>query len=676
MVILNAVTKPGSLLILLILTCISVGYAQEEPLLLPGPKGVAIMAYQLFETPTTGDVVRRLPSSQQKVIIYKRAQGENDFRQIATLHFPASATEMQNRLGEKGVEILSRRFGTRDMGVAYDLIQKYSVDTLGLTLSLPPIQKAFGMLYIDSTWKKGDKVTYKFQRVNASGTNQTLGMELVDGSYFGYDLKFQLQHHSTLDSSSVASFVAKVQPGDNVPQHAVLYVRDEKTDQFSVVDTALINRKSLDSAVVSFSRTTLPKSHIVWYTRPMDIVGNVGLPSDTMFAISYQKEQVRTIENLAVTDTLNGLFLQWEKLPEVALYTSIQILKSRQMGRDYIVLDTIAASENTYLDRKVIPGTNYYYKVRPLLVSLPTIEPLLFRDAMGYKDFEEAVLPNAPQGLQAAVKEDVVELNWLSNPGLNLFGYYILRGTNLKNLRVIAGPIKEQQFIDTTLAKGFTGQYIYALQVMDNAQNMSDTSSGATVFVKQPASLFSPGGIQARRTDDGVSLNWENTRTKDNSIVGYMIYRRLKEKTEYELLNQQPVPLPSFVDSSAFPLKQYEYVVSSIDQWGNQSVLSPLATIEADVKGVLRSPALVSLRSTSKGIELAWPEPLDIQNKAFVIYRKTMGGDFEQIAVTKPSAGKYLDQKAEVGTLYQYALSVRIDDIEGAKGESFMIRRK
>src|SRR5690625_7541712 len=84
---------------------------------------------------------------------------------------------------------------------------------------------------------------------------------------------------------------------------------------------------------------------------------------------------------------------------------------------------------------------------------------------MGYKAFDENQVPETPQGLQVAPGEKGVELQWKPNPELNLHGYYILRGTSKRNIRLLAGSIRYYKYVDYILLIGFKGQYIYDLQI-------------------------------------------------------------------------------------------------------------------------------------------------------------------------------------------------------------------
>lgn len=662
---------------LIVFATASIVCAQEQEALIPGPKGVAISAFQFYEYPELAKDKWGFPSPEQKIIVSKSAMGKEKFKQVTSLNFPASAMGMNSRLDQDSRKIITDRLGTTDMGKVYDLIRKYGADTLGMTLAIPEIQVALGLLYIDSTWKKGDKVTYRFERVDAvTGAKKVLQTVDIDGQYKSYNLDFKLDKHHISDSTAMASFVATVKPGTDLPNRGYLYLSENNKDTFTVADSNYINRISPDSVTIAFLRSTVPGSQWSCYVRSIDIAGNMSAPSDTLHGISYRKEQVLPIENLTVTDTLKALLLRWKPLPKIALYSSVQILKSRQTDRDFVLVATVSPRDTAYLDENVISGTNYYYKVRPATVPIQGLRELQYRDAMGYKAYEEGLLPAAPQGLNVQPGEKGIELTWLPNPDLNLFGFFVLRGTTLKNLQVVAGPVKEHQFVDTAIAAGYNGQYVYALQVMDQAQNMSDTSAAMAISVRQPAVIFSPNNLQARReAGEAVYLRWENTRSKDNTIVGYMIYRRKQGEDAFEPLNDRMVMRPDYTDSSALSLNHYEYAVTSIDTWGNQSVLSPLATVRAVDNHLLRAPDAVSLRSTSEGIEISWPKLLENGGKSYGIYRKEINGSFQRITIANPSQGSYIDKDAVKGRLYQYAVSVIYNEAESDKSEPLFIRK-
>src|SRR5690606_1263460 len=64
----------------------------------------------------------------------------------------------------------------------------------------------------------------------------------------------------------------------------------------------------------------------------------------------------------------DAIALTWKPLKKSALYTGIEISKSRIRDSGYVVLDTVSGQEVLYLDKKILKGSAYYYRIRPLLL--------------------------------------------------------------------------------------------------------------------------------------------------------------------------------------------------------------------------------------------------------------------------------------------------------------------
>lgn len=657
--------------------CISINMnAQEQPNLIPEPKGVVISGESLGYFTIKGDEVV-LPSPDEKVNIYKSDQGKGKYKKIGEFKFPESSKELEEELSQKNRKGLLQYFKVNDINTVYNLIRKHGIDTLGLGYMLPEVRKALGVLFVDPSWKKGDKVDYKFEKLKADGQEELVKIISINGDYQKYSHQFKIKNHWTTDTIAGVTFAASNSSEKSVPVYGELMSYDSSKNKFIKSDTTFVVRHDKDSISAFFNKKVKPMEQIILYMRTLDLAGNYGPSSDTLYTMNVNKSKIAGMKNLKVTDTIDGLLMQWEQLPKTKVYSGIQILKSRQLGSDYVPLDTLATSATSYMDKKVIPGSNYYYKIRPILIPLPDIKPLVFTEIMGYKSFPENEIPETPQGLKATSGKKGVKLSWKPNPELNLHGYYILRGTTKRNLRLVSGPIKEYTYTDTTMSKGYTGQYTYAIQVMNAAQNFSDTSSVASIFVKSPRKITSPGGINARRSNDQVNIEWENTRIKDNSIIGYVLYRKEKGDEKYQVLNKEPIELPSFTDSETDPLKSYKYVVSSIDGWGNQSAVSTTVEISPDIKGQLKPPLRFSLRNLNDGIKISWVEPRNINDKKYIIYRKTTKeNSYKKIGEVNPADTKFIDKRTSKGELYQYVISTAKKDLEGEKGDSEIIKRR
>jgi hypothetical protein len=76
-----------------------------------------------------------------------------------------------------------------------------------------------------------------------------------------------------------------------------------------------------------------------------------------------------------------------------------------------------------------------------------------------------------------------------------------------------------------------------------------------------------------------VNLNWQAPDSSNDPIVGYHVYRAPSGSTAYALLNSTLVTGTSYVDSTVQSGKSYDYIVTSVDAQGNESVPSNAITV-------------------------------------------------------------------------------------------------
>src|SRR5690606_32109049 len=79
-------------------------------------------------------------------------------------------------------------------------------------------------------------------------------------------------------------------------------------------------------------------------------------------------DEIELITEFRAKAETDAIALAWKPLKKSALYTGIEISKSRVPDSGYVVLDTLSGQEISYLDRKILKGSAYYYRIRPLLL--------------------------------------------------------------------------------------------------------------------------------------------------------------------------------------------------------------------------------------------------------------------------------------------------------------------
>ncbi|MEO5681564.1 MAG: fibronectin type III domain-containing protein [Chitinophagaceae bacterium] len=646
---------------------------------IPGPNGVFVYAT---------DSARRTqkPSVNQSYIIFKEEKKGAGFKKMAALNFPATAAELEKRMGIELLQSILQQRKLRSAQDLYDQLKRGRFDTLGIFSLASPVLEALGMLYIDHTVTTADpSVSYRL--VGVYNGNEHLQYQLGLGAV-QYDAmpSFKKYRATINDSAAMVTWYATRQKA----AYATVFTNagtDSET-KFNPGAQQFIYVKK-DTLFVTYTTRTTPGKKLVAYLQPEDLAGNRGEASDTVHLLAIGFNDRVSIENLTAKDTLGSVRLTWKSLPAKAWCSGIEVLKSRFATTDYVVIDTLPITAVEYRDRHTISGNIYYYQLRPLLFDLPQkgrITPATVN--VRTIALQQKII--APQGLQLALHSNAaVRLNWLPNAELNIFAYYILRGTARANMQVISPAIRDTVFIDSLKGVNTGTTYLYAVAAVDMNMQWSDTSAPVAMQSPRASLATAPGGIQARASAQGVRLTWNNVAITDASVTGYLLYRRNKGETYFIQLNKTPLPGTYFTDSSSLPAGDYEYGCSAVDAWNHVSILSPLASVHL-VSGnngtiSLSPPAVFVLRNAKEGIEIKLPatatatgEKIYAQtNTRYNLYRRLVTEKtFRKIGAMAPGQSSYTDRQVIKDQLYAYTVSLQQEQEESNRSAEKSIRRK
>lgn len=654
---------------LALFTMQAIAQTSSNLLILPGPKHTLVwLVSDNLEKPDIGVSWN----------IYRADGGSDNFKEVGKISFPSSSAQLQIMLGTEKSAIVLDQLRVSNMESAYKTLTEHGLDTLGLLIMDIHILQAVGLAFIDESRNPSFPSVYRFDQIK-NGTVQTSLTEKVDGNLPEYPVRFRAEKYHASDSVVTTSWNGSYPQSEIGIFYVNIFKKENKENDFQPVSRKLLSRVGeTDSCTVTFGEDVQKGNFLSYYMQIEDLAGNLGAPSDTIYLLAVDDRKLPVMKNFLVTDTLDGMFLTWDKLPENALFTGIQILKSRQTETDFIVVDTIAADLTSYLDDKVIPASTYYYKIRPILFNLPSGDPYPFADAVGYKESRgDSPHPNTPTGVSAQLTPSGIEVSWQRSSEPDLFGYMVLRGISSKNMEVIEPSVKDYSYVDTTFSRAYSGQYHYAVQAVGLNQLLSDTSEVVSVGVTQPIVLSPPGGITARRVSEGVSLLWDDVMQKDNKVSGFMLYRRKSGTKDYHNLNSVPLLLPYYMDTTAIKTESYDYAVATNDAWGNQSVLSPNVMVISDNSNILQPPLQLNIRNLNAGIDLSWPQDVKhIEGKSFIVYRREIGTtSFSKISEVQSGQSNFLDINVKSNILYEYAISVKYKNSEGQKNVPVSIRR-
>ncbi|HRP56739.1 hypothetical protein [Agriterribacter sp.] len=627
---------------------------------LPGPDGTFIYTWDS----TQADLV---PVKDKVFIVSKDQNGTGRFKKIASVQFPPSSEILSEKLGPLLLTELLQQSKLRSAEDLYALLSAGKFDTLGFYLMNTDVLSAIGVLYFDKTEKNNPGTGYQLEVEKDGVTHLLFRKYLRDITYTPFP-EFKKYSMSATDSSVSCTWYAVKGKG--------VFANVIRAGEASGNSVRQFIYHARDTLFVSYTGPAKPGEHCMLYAVPVDMAGNFGRASDTIRLIAFSMTDAVALKNVAVSDTLGGMLLTWDKLPEKKWCAGIRVSKSRSAMENYVVADTLPPDAVSWTDRKVIGGTVYYYRVEPVLYDLPNkpnATPVLVN---GEKKFVSGKMI-APQGLRISLTSGKdVRLSWKPDAALNLFGYYVLRGASLQNMEVISPVVRDTIYVDSLKNLNPGDTYLYALAARDMNMEWSDTSETVTVVCPVNEAVTAPAGLSARYTEHGVRLIWNDVSLADEKVIGYIIYKRKKGDEYFRPLMQHPWQDHIYTDTLIDDVGTYEYGCASMDARGNQSILSSLATVDIPGSAYLYPPAGFDLENSPAGVIVTIPPSVNAaKESSYVVYKRAAEEkQFRKTGSVPVGRLEFVDKQVKTGTLYVYAVSLVRSGSESAMSAEKTIR--
>lgn len=619
-----------------------------------------------------------------RVMIYKSYGKRRKREFIKEVVFPNSAKELSTRLGIENTKALMNNLEVASEEELYEKIITQPADSLGLNLFSFELQEALGLVYIDDNWKQGDVVNYEIEKLNAKNEILQRMSHSVNGESYTYPYKFKLSEE--VISDSLAQFTwstpVNVEYKGAFPVFSKLMQKSDLDAEYQMVGMGIVSPSmDSDSSHVFYRQELIPGQVYSFYSVLYDWAGNESIPSDTVYTMSVSADEIDLITEFRAEDALEHINLSWAKLKNSAIYTGIEISKSRFPDSGYVVLDTVNSQETMFNDKKVIRGSAYYYRIRPLLlIDNPTRAFDYAETSAVFSYRADHPAPSRPEGLLTSTHQEGIKISWWPPNEIDIFGYYVLRGIDPNNMERIGDIVRDTVYIDKNFPSNFSGDLYYALLAMNQNQQLSDTSDVIAFGIRQQLALTPPAGLAVYDGEHGLSMRWNDVKAVDDRVTNYLLLRRKKGEEKYGLLKvEEKVEVPFFV-YAVHPDEKgiaFEYAVASQDVWGNySSPSSPVMVISS--RGIkVDPPSEVLLRNLKSGIEVSWPNAYEIDEEVYIIYRKEEGEDvFKELTRVDPRQVDYfIDKAVTTDRMFEYCISIINKNIEGDKSSSSSIIR-
>jgi hypothetical protein len=195
-------------------------------------------------------------------------------------------------------------------------------------------------------------------------------------------------------------------------------------------------------------------------------------------------------------------------------------------------------------------------------------------------------VPAPPVLLPAEISQDTIRLEWVP-PAENLdgskpariLGYNVYRSTDspdLPDTPLNLKPLRQPEFDDHGFE--FDKSYGYAVSVVASEKAPFAESLLSKTLSVTPRDTFPPsvpGNLNAVEESGAVILLW--TPPSDSDVAGYKVYRSDSVSTVKSLLAAELIKTFSYRDLTARPGRKYEYSVTAVDIYNNESASSSSA---------------------------------------------------------------------------------------------------
>ena len=195
-----------------------------------------------------------------------------------------------------------------------------------------------------------------------------------------------------------------------------------------------------------------------------------------------------------------------------------------------------------------------------------------------------AKIAAAPSLLPIQVTQEELRVNWRSpesnidgSKPVNILGYNIYRASEKEITAKLLNPtpVTSNEFLDKSFE--FDLNYKYFVRAVSLGTNAEPVESQESNIVEiSPKDTFAPSaptGITLAATPNTISIFFASNNEKD--ILGYQIFRST-DQTNWQKLNDKPLPTNTFQDTKVESGKTYYYYLIAVDKFGNESERSEI----------------------------------------------------------------------------------------------------
>ncbi|TAG30083.1 MAG: hypothetical protein EAZ13_06480 [Sphingobacteriia bacterium] len=562
------------------------------------------------------------------------------------------------------------------------------------------VKIAMGHMYIDKEVKEGEKYMYILTRVDKNKTEEPWGYTFVE-TKSGNDALNQLKPKTgniiATDSfisvswklplppkakEAVNKLIASKKSFKNLVKLLPFELNMVRAKIFSynaqgwspLPEMSFGNPNSTgDTLSFFYYKKTVPDEVVSCYLQLEDEVQNIGPHSDTSTSYAIDKKRLPIIISIKTEEVLDGVKINWKKLPQQPYIAGVEITKTDGNSVDTVAI--LSAKDSVYTDYRLKVGVSYTYNVKGLYLPQTNLKQDLPAQGLGMYTVFSKPLP--PSNLVVENAGPNIALKWNYDSVPSFFGYYVYRGTSPDNMAIVGGPLKKKNYIDTSATLSGRSKYYYAVVTQNLREDASANSNMVEIVPNRKIETVSPNDLHFYFSNDKLILEWNDVRKQDDAIVGYAIKKTTVGNKGFDFLTKDRIETTTIFDSVIVAGTTYQYSIASINTRGDTSEYSAVKEYKLE-KEPVAILADFTARNVEAGIELEWAAMEYPDRKLYNIYRKV---SIDQPAVKIGSVTSntflFVDKTTQKNTSYIYEISITdTDGREGLKSNAKAVKRK
>ncbi|HYO08053.1 MAG TPA: Ig-like domain-containing protein [Tepidisphaeraceae bacterium] len=259
-----------------------------------------------------------------------------------------------------------------------------------------------------------------------------------------------------------------------------------------------------------------------------------------------------------------------------------------------------------------------------------------------------------------------------SNPA---FGFAVDGETSDRNLNGKPSAVDQGHHVRFWVARDQKGNIIANtyLMAMDYSGINYDYQDNVYLIsnVRPESGPGVPNGVVASASGAGNAINWNDSN--EGNHKGYNVYRATSAGGAYTKLNSALLTSSDFLDVTAPVGAKAYYVVTAVDNAGNESARSAeVSATRTNDSGAPANPAGLAAVASVSGIALNWNNNGEADLKGYNVYRSTTaGGPWTKLNAAPFVNSDYVDGSAPAGVASFYKVTA-VDTSSNESSGSFV----